>query len=259
VRRRNAFTLIELLVIVAILAVLVSILVPSLKRARYLTRFAVCMVNLKHVGTGIGAYTSDHRGFYPDRTIINAGLGGPDSLRRGSYDDRPAMAPYMDIDHMMLCPLAPPRPDGFSLGSSTASSVLGCYELYAGYSLVFGDPDTRMRRVGDEIHYDGYSFAVLAADYERRSENMMGMWGSTHLDADGLMGQPWVRDDAGYTVAHHYNMVTMSRGLLDRNFAFTDGSVRSLMRLEMYDERTIEVPWYSSGLHPNFAYLPPKQ
>jgi prepilin-type N-terminal cleavage/methylation domain-containing protein len=53
---RRGFTLIELLVVVAIIALLVSILLPSLQRAKEQAKTAVCVANLKAVGTGLQSY-----------------------------------------------------------------------------------------------------------------------------------------------------------------------------------------------------------
>ena len=57
----SGFTLIELLVVVAIIALLISILLPSLQRARDQAKTSVCMHNLKQMGLGISLYTEDNR------------------------------------------------------------------------------------------------------------------------------------------------------------------------------------------------------
>jgi prepilin-type N-terminal cleavage/methylation domain-containing protein len=61
----RAFTLIELLVVIAIISLLLSLLGPSLARARSLARRVVCLHNLKQVGLAVDMYTHDHDGKYP--------------------------------------------------------------------------------------------------------------------------------------------------------------------------------------------------
>jgi prepilin-type N-terminal cleavage/methylation domain-containing protein len=64
-RRRRGFTLIELLVVVAIIALLISILLPSLAKAREMAKRAVCVSNLKQQGNGLSLYSADYEQYLP--------------------------------------------------------------------------------------------------------------------------------------------------------------------------------------------------
>jgi prepilin-type N-terminal cleavage/methylation domain-containing protein/prepilin-type processing-associated H-X9-DG protein len=65
---RSAFTLIELLVVVAIIALLISILLPSLGRARDQAKAVKCLANLKSLGGGVMLYVAEWNGFLPGST-----------------------------------------------------------------------------------------------------------------------------------------------------------------------------------------------
>jgi prepilin-type N-terminal cleavage/methylation domain-containing protein/prepilin-type processing-associated H-X9-DG protein len=64
-RERAAFTLIELLVVVAIIALLISILLPTLSRARAIAHMVRCSTNLHAIGRASHIYSLENDGYVP--------------------------------------------------------------------------------------------------------------------------------------------------------------------------------------------------
>ena len=73
------FTLIEVLVVVAIIALLVAILLPTLSKARRQAQTAVCKTNLHDFGLSIRQYLDAHDPYYPLMAYIGASI----------YNERP--------------------------------------------------------------------------------------------------------------------------------------------------------------------------
>ena len=64
-RRKKGFTLVELLVVIGIIALLVSILMPALGRARELAKRIQCASQLNGIGKAIALYQNEYRDANP--------------------------------------------------------------------------------------------------------------------------------------------------------------------------------------------------
>ncbi len=144
-RRAKGFTLIELLMVIAIVALLMAILVPTLQRVRNQARAVVCQSNLKQWGTLWATSVSDNDGYFPscgpdDRPPEDWrdppwgwGWGwGPGWGNWGGYSNRDL---YRATKGIRLCPMAtkPAYPNG------------GEYEAVGGTFLAWGRFYTRNR------------------------------------------------------------------------------------------------------------------
>ena len=91
-RQIRAFTLVELLVVVAIIAVLVALLLPSLNRARESAKATACASNLHQIALGFQMYRNDWNNFMGPLNSANSYNANGTAKSYGMWD---CIGPYV--------------------------------------------------------------------------------------------------------------------------------------------------------------------
>lgn len=121
---RAGFTLIELLVVIAIISMLISILTPSLSRARQQAKSAVCMASLSELMKALTAYGADYDFRLPPLTYaprpeVDVRHGWAEALYQSLYqardyaleEDFPVLRNREDRFRLWVCKEAEPARD----------------------------------------------------------------------------------------------------------------------------------------------------
>lgn len=121
--RKTGFTLVELLVVIAVIAILASLLLPSLARAREMAKVSSCKNNLKQFGLITANYVDENGGwlfgYYPGGRLWTR--KDYSELHRGGYL-------HDGNIKLLLCPSDqnPPPPDNLNVSCSYGVNINVC-------------------------------------------------------------------------------------------------------------------------------------
>jgi prepilin-type N-terminal cleavage/methylation domain-containing protein len=221
----GGFTLVELLVVVAVIAMLLAILLPTLRLARAVSKKTICQSNLKQLACAWSMYLEHYDGYFYQETNANMDYGGWRGTENPGWVPRPlnrwvGLAETLDDEksaEVFCCPAdkggvfqSMPRERSFRLlGTSYRTNIflIGPGQ-HAQFSPRTKDLDlaisSRLRNLRISQMTAGSAHLVLMGD-----QGWMFQW----MPMSPLRKQQWEQDYKPYAEWHikpeHYNLAFM--------------------------------------------------
>jgi prepilin-type N-terminal cleavage/methylation domain-containing protein/prepilin-type processing-associated H-X9-DG protein len=246
-KRFAGFTLIELLVVIAIIALLLAILMPSLKKVKEQAKMVVCKTNLHQWGLVFEMYSNDNNGKF---------MPGMDAdFATAKYCWIVALMPYHDTPEVRFCPNAKRTEDQGQTGPKAAWDMTP--SVNAGQLLLLKDSEYKTGSYG--LNWWVNSGFSMAPGYDPKDK-----WGRTGqsssdsipvlMDCGFIVARPRASDappteDGQFAFAYAANN-EIRRVCTDRhggkvNILFMDWSSRKVELKDLWNQR-----WHKNYVRP---------
>jgi len=235
--RKTAFTLVELLVVVAIIALLVSLLLPALTKAREAANRAVCGSNLRMLAMNTIRLAQDDNGWWPD-------------LHNTRWTWNP-----VDVEYKNSCSYWPGGNGGMPGAPSTDYCDNMCY-LPNSFSV-----NARDKLLGRKWGYYRGSKEAFGVQYcpAVPDSNNFSNW---HNSSGYLFYVPTLTGIYGVRTVFGYNYFPATYSWYDGGFYLNGGSLNNpntykIPSLPMFSRFTVRNPTFSMkmGDHPQYRVM----